>query len=182
MMLGVFGVAGVGKTTLVGQFVRRNPDYKALRASDLISRSGGVVDFDELNDKAVVYNQIVLAEAVERIRSTEVANFVIELHTVIESSSGLIDIPNGVFQRIGLDACFYLVGSPDVILRQRRVDVSRKFRRTDGENYIESVQSHSLALFRKLVDDLQLPWMVANCNGDELVDLELFVSRLKSDS
>ena len=64
MIIGVFGLSGVGKTTLVRKYTSANNDVIGFSASAMIKNHGGVVNYDSLTENTVQENQKILLNSI----------------------------------------------------------------------------------------------------------------------
>lgn len=142
MHIGVFGLAGAGKTTLTQLLAARNPSYRAVSASKLIAMDGGVIKFDSLDHKNINFNQSVLVGAYASFKAQNVCTL-IELHCLIETPQGVDEVDPTILRALGLDAVFFLLVQPAEILRRREMDVT-KMRRVTSVSELSDLQKRSL--------------------------------------
>lgn len=151
MIVGLYGVAGVGKTTFTKKLNSRCPEIDCFSASSLIEKYNGFVGYDYLNEDVVVSNQIKLLNAVNFIRVNETNRiFVIELHNLIETKNGVVFIDENVLKDLMLDHVFFIKKEPEIIKMNRDNDFKR--RHPASAEDIENIQRESLNYFIRLYD------------------------------
>jgi adenylate kinase len=142
MHLGIFGVAGSGKTTLAKIVADKYPPYSAVSASRLISSLGGAIDFKSLHHDSVESNQDILVYAYNKYKVDHPCTL-IELHSLIEMPDGVDDVDVAIIRALNLDAAFFLVVPGLEILRRRSADVAKSRRRVSVSE-LEELQQRSL--------------------------------------
>lgn len=151
MIIGLYGVAGVGKTTFTKKVKSRCPGFDCFSASSLIEKYKGFIDYDYLNEDVVKSNQIKLLDAVKFIRLNETDRaFIIELHNLIETKNGVVFIDENVLKNLKLHHAFFLKKDPKIIKMNRDYDSKR--RHPVSAEDIEKIQCESLNYFMKLYD------------------------------
>lgn len=111
MIIGIFGLSGVGKTTLVKKYISINNDVVGFSASAMIKNHGGVVNYDSLTENTVQENQKILLNSINNYEKTEDRPLIIELHNIIETPIGIVSIDD-IFDSLKIDAaCFIFKGS-----------------------------------------------------------------------
>lgn len=149
MIVGLYGVAGVGKTTFTKKLKSRCPEFDCFSASSLIEKYKGFIDYDYLDEDVVTSNQIKLLDAVNFIRVNENNGFfVIELHNLIETKNGIVFIDECILKKLKLNHAFFLKKEPGVIKLNRDNDSKRRHP-TSAED-IEKLQCESLSYFMKI--------------------------------
>lgn len=155
----VFGVSGVGKTTLISQFVREHSSWHALSASNLLS---GVTNQRaerlRLLDRAEIEaNQLLLVEAIQRRRrlSGEAANWLLDAHSVINNDRELVQVPTEIVARLGPSLLIFTYANASQILTQRASD-PRRGRAPASIEQIESEQELALLVCRQYSQELQI--------------------------
>lgn len=127
MHLGIFGLSGVGKTTLAKFIAERNVGVSATSASKLIREFGGWVEYECLNTDSVKSNQEVLVRAYNWYKNKH-PNTLIELHNIIETENGLEFVDPSIILALDLDIVFFLHAPAEDIAARRLSDDSKKRR------------------------------------------------------
>lgn len=146
MIIGVFGISGVGKSTLVNEFLSTHKNVDGFSASHLIRLYGGVIDHQKITISLAEANQIILLNAINRYREKNTKPLIIEMHNIIETNDGILNI-DSIFSSLIIDAACFIFKEPSIISEQRDSD-SEKKRNPASIASIELLQEKSLHLFR----------------------------------
>lgn len=128
-LIAVFGISGVGKTTLIERFIRDHKTWQALSAGAMLS---GITHRDPLelrvSDRSLVEsNQLFLADAIHRHRTaTPEINWLLDAHSVIDNDRELITVPSQAIARINPDALIFLFDDAAHIRARRAADQQRQ--------------------------------------------------------
>jgi adenylate kinase len=172
MIVGVYGISGVGKTTFSKKLQEIYPSVSRFSASELIAKFNGVIDYDDLECDSVIENQLKLIKAMEFISNDKkYKNVVIELHNVIETKEGLVFIDNYYLNKLGLDKSFFMKKDPKVIYANRMVDIKK--RHSASVNEIDNIQNKSLERFIELYNNVGGS-IISGVDGDISSFSELF--------
>lgn len=143
MLVGIFGLSGCGKTTIVRKMIDLCPLWNHTSASLLIKEYNGEIAFDKINKNNIISNQDILINAVKVIDSKPV--FLLELHNVIELPNSLEIIDKNVIDSLNLDVSIFIYSSPLQIVNNRFSDLKK--RKISDVNEIKSIQKKSIELF-----------------------------------
>ena len=124
----VFGVSGVGKTTLIRQFVRAHADWRALSAAEVLSQlSGQNREALRTSDRPVIEsNQITLADEIRKRRLAEPSiRWLLDAHSVIDNGRELVPVPVAIISRLDPDRLVFLFDEAAEIHRRRLSDDQR---------------------------------------------------------
>lgn len=129
--IGVFGLSGVGKTTLIKQFLSMNAGYLHLLASTLIKQ--GLADPDAHIDSlrlrdagGIDENQQALVREFSKERSNQPdMSILFDGHLIIDTDKELIDIPYEVISSLNLTKILAVTASGEDILNHRKKDAKR---------------------------------------------------------
>lgn len=122
-LVAVTGVSGVGKTTVLNKLAA-TLDFQLLRASALISEAGGRTEHAGLRSNAAS-NQELLLWGFERARNPSAAAIVLDAHTVLDTSEGIVPIDPAIFASLNIDRLVMLCDDPQAICERREGDASR---------------------------------------------------------
>ncbi|MGG5283497.1 AAA family ATPase [Pseudomonas viridiflava] len=144
MHIGIFGLSGSGKTTLTSRLGRLHKRFVMISASSLIKNRGGVVQYDELGRQRVFSNQSVLVDAYKEFKLVH-HDTMIELHSIIESEEGVIEIEPQVLRGLGLDLAFFLKLDPCSLSERRELDLTKK-RKLSNALELKSLQERAIEI------------------------------------
>lgn len=146
MIIGIFGLSGVGKTTFSKKLSSKYPELSRFSASELIAKFDGEVNYDKLKSDIVLNNQKKLMDALAGIRrNSSFGDLIIELHNIIETEEGVFLISKDILTHLGLDEVFFMCRPAEQIWLNRKKD--NKKRRSISEVEIEKMQLTSLNYF-----------------------------------
>jgi len=99
----VFGISGVGKSTLIEQFVRHHADWRSLAAGELLARA--VQRHPEhlrtSSPDVIEANQYALAELIQDIRARKLTtNWLLDAHSLIDNGTELVPVPTAAISRL----------------------------------------------------------------------------------
>jgi adenylate kinase len=157
-LVAVFGISGVGKTTLISHFVREHQGWRVLSASGLLAQMTQI-DSDELRryDRAnIETNQFSLASAIQQKRATAPElNWLLDAHSVIDNDQELIAVPTQVIKQINPDSLIFVQDDPEKILRRRISDRDRR-RALPSSARVEEEQTLALQTCLAYSSDLKI--------------------------
>jgi len=159
----LIGISGVGKSTFTNR-LQLSAVTKIFSASNLIKlsraeSSGDIVEHDKLRLANIDNNQAHLINGFETVRADSDAQIIIEAHALIDTPSGVIEIPTNVFACLSIDHFFHLYVPAEKILEYRRGDSSRDRPRLSVEE-VKNHQTRSIELTARISWELQVPMTV----------------------
>jgi adenylate kinase len=125
----VFGISGVGKTTLIQQYVIGHEHWRALSASELLTRlSGRDSSAHRLSERTVLErNQFWLADAIYReLILCPGEKWLLDVHSVLDNDRELVPVPASAIRRLHPDQLIFLFDGAEQIWRRRWGDTGRK--------------------------------------------------------
>jgi adenylate kinase len=129
-LLAVFGVSGVGKTTLITQFVREHKDWQALSASKLLAQLTHLAsDKLRVSDRPrIENNQFLLAEAIHQHRriSKRETDWLLDAHSLIDNNREFVPVPTAAIALINPDSLIFVFDSAQQIRERRAADRQRQ--------------------------------------------------------
>ncbi|SES97552.1 AAA family ATPase [Thorsellia anophelis] len=175
MIVGFFGLSGVGKTHLIKRLVSNTDEFIQISASKLIKSEGGVIQFENLNRRVLLDNQNKLVSSIQKLKS-EKKNYLIEMHTILETKNYIFTVPDIILNQLRdvLDLAFFLQASPQFIRHNRLMDSKTRAIKTDLE--LAEAQELSLFLFKKSFPECQ--FLVIDHSFD-MHQLQLSISNLR---
>jgi adenylate kinase len=160
MKIGIFGLSGVGKSSLTNRIISQNSDYVVTSASKLIKQASHKTLLKNLNSPVVEKNQSVLINEFENLcKINRKKAVIIELHNVIETRDDVIQIEDDVFHNLKLDVAFFITRPAEIILSQRLQDESRIRVNTTTEK-INLLQENALKRFTNTFNDIGIPYQI----------------------
>jgi len=157
MKIGVFGVSGVGKSFFVSKICLENTGFIGTKASKIIAQASNKILLHELSLKQVDSNQLALIEGFKYFYDKN-KNIIIELHNLIETPTGIVEIDDYVIDGLNLDAACFLFISPEIIFNQRLNDISR-VRATMSICGLNELQDRSLSKFNSTFTRENIPFI-----------------------
>lgn len=127
--LGVFGISGVGKTTLIRRYINRRPGVATTSGGRLLQELKGKTG-EELRQNAATNiqdSQAGLVDAFQKFRGSSAGHGIIfDGHTVIDTDTGIVDVPLDVISGLNLSAIVFVGDAPAVIATRRKNDTARQ--------------------------------------------------------
>ncbi|WP_409262085.1 AAA family ATPase [Pseudomonas putida] len=151
MHIGIFGLSGAGKTTLARSFSNLDKRLEIISASTLIKEWGGRIQYHELGRDRVSSNQSMLVDAYREFKAIHQYT-VIELHSVIETEEGVIEIDTQVLRGLELDLGLFLKIDPAILVERRRMDSTKK-RRVATALELELLQERAIGICKVALGD-----------------------------
>ncbi len=125
----IFGVSGVGKSTLISNFVSSHKEWSHLQAGTLLKESLKF-DRDELrlvSGGEIRSNQDVLVHSFrQKIESDNLTHVLFDGHSVINNGTSIVKIPLEVIKAFEASAIIFIEASPEEIIIRREKDKTRK--------------------------------------------------------
>lgn len=157
----ISGLSGVGKTWLL-QRAMRTTAGQLLSASRLIRQELNrlylePIEHDDLRKLDITANQKALVAGFAQTVDPDVDLVVLDAHVVIDTPKGLEFVPREVFAALTPSLFIFIEDSPEVILKNRSQDKTRKRPFRDVEA-LALLQSQALAATRQIATDLRVPF------------------------
>ena len=169
IILVVFGISGVGKSTSISHFIQKKTNWTHIQAGSLIKSFKGDVPYDELritSKEKILDNQKKMVHAFWRnIENVQTPGIIFDGHSVIYNDSEIIKIPFEIIAELKPNKIIFMSGSAEQILERRSKDF-RKRPLLDLQE-ISCQQKVSKGQAIDIASKLSIPYAEV-CNEDEL--------------
>lgn len=187
LAFGVFGISGVGKTSLIARAVKRHHTYFHVQASELIK--AGLEDptlssdlLQKLGRDKIIDNQSILVRMFENVKKSNPDKLVVlDAHSVIDTGDQIILIPVAIICDLQLDHLIFMRDLPDRIVSRREQD-RRRARPKRTISQIASLQDQALDLCQEYASQLRLPLNVVSAEDECGLALALTLRRSPMES
>lgn len=175
MIVGLFGISGSGKTYLSAS-INSKYDVITTRASQIIKEFGHEIEYHQLNSSVVDQNQLILIRGLDLLdRRNPNKLIIIELHNVLETPEGLVEVAPQVLLDLNLSAaCFLEV--PIESLYQRRINDSSRRRPQKNMEELKTLQLKSIHRFEDDFKNASFPSIILK--NTPFHELEIFLKSL----
>jgi adenylate kinase len=182
LAFGVFGISGVGKTSLIARAVQRYDTYFHVQASELIKAGlpGSTLSSELLRKSGrdqIIENQSILVRMFEEVRKSNFGKVVVlDAHSLVDTGDQTISIPVAIIRDLQLAHLIFMRDLPNRIVSRREQDRSRvRPQRTVAE--IASLQEQALDLCQEYAYQLRLPLNVVSAEDECGLALALTLRR-----
>jgi len=156
----VCGIAGVGKSSLISSALAQFPMATSWRASEIIGVARGIEDPEMLRAlpaNEILLNQELLVKGYRELRRTYPDVLVLlDAHSIVDSESGLIEIPSVVVGELGPVCIIHIYDNVDRILERRLADKGRT-RPARSPEQLSEYQQRSIAACDRYSESLHVP-------------------------
>jgi adenylate kinase len=162
----LFGLSGVGKTTMGRQMIDQDEGIAHVSASDLLKAAHSQTgeQLRTAQHDQLVANQGILAEALENWAFPDTARHILlDAHSVIDNDRVLVDIPVAAIASLSPNRLIFLMDDPSVIVARRLSDDRQRPARTVAE--LNDHQERSLKVCRGYSESIGVPLLVVK-SGD----------------
>ena len=177
--IGVFGLSGVGKSTVVKRVVSESGRLaRSVNAGELIRRRRGEVEGGRnlrlLTAEEILSNQeLLVAEFAEERSKGEAPVLLLDGHCVVDNGERLVTVPPYVIEQLYLSALVFIQASPEAIAK-RRSDDGRRARPCHSNTTLRDQQEAGLSACTSYAIRLGLPLAVVTVDH-----AAIFVSLVK---
>lgn len=154
----LFGLSGVGKTTMGRAVIERNAGVSHVSASDLLKAAHSQTGEELRTAKRdrLVANQGALADALRAWPFPVGTNHVLlDAHSVIDNDRVLVDIPISAIAPLSPNRLIFISDDPAAIAGRRRSDTRQRPIRTPEE--LDSHQNRSWAVCQGFSEAMRVP-------------------------
>lgn len=129
-IIAVFGISGVGKSTLIGGVIKDHPEYAHIQAGTLIKRALKDVPRDKLrlaDPEKIIKNQSLLIEEFwNDIQEYGYSCVIFDGHSIIDTGKTLIEVPTDIIAALKPCKIIFVYDDPQNIHSRRKNDDTRK--------------------------------------------------------
>jgi adenylate kinase len=131
VVIGVFGISGVGKSRLIGEVAARIPGSLHLQGSALIKQglADPTVSSEELRlasgDRIIARQRILIAMFNRAIAKHPSSLVLFDGHLLIDTETELIEVPQAVIAALRLAVLVHVEGDASLIAARRNADTER---------------------------------------------------------
>lgn len=127
--MAVFGISGVGKTTLIKDFLQKSEGWSHIQAGSLIKSICQNTDRDKLRlsgKELILSNQKLMVTAFwQKIQFENLSKVIFDGHSIIDTGTELLAIPIEIIEALKPTKIVFVRNDPALILDRRLNDVSR---------------------------------------------------------
>ena len=128
-VVAVFGISGVGKTTLIKSFLQKSEGWSHIQAGSLIKSIRQNTDRDKLRlsgKELILSNQKLMVAAFwQKIQFENLSKVIFDGHSIIDAGTELLAIPIEIIEALKPTKIVFVRNDPALILDRRLNDVSR---------------------------------------------------------
>lgn len=160
-IIAIFGISGVGKTTLIQKLCQDNPNYVHLQAGTLIRRALKNIPRDQLritSSEQIIKNQYLLIDEFwKEIEEQKHINVIFDGHSIIDNNQGIIQIPSDVIKGLKPKKIVFIEDNPEAIFDRKMMDHTRD-RSGISPDILREQQDKALTQAKIYADELSLPF------------------------
>lgn len=161
-VVAIFGVSGVGKSTLIRRFISDHQDWTHVSAGSLLKNALKAQDRDALalSGKSIIEtNQgILVNEFWSEINSTKSNQILFDGHSVVNNGKEIVLVPLQNLREFRFCKIIYVYADAPTILKHRETDSARK-RLMLGLREIETEQRLAMSHSQECALQLSIPFV-----------------------
>ena len=162
----LFGLSGVGKTTMGRSIIDSDAGIEHLSASDLLKAAHSQTgeELRTAHEDRLVANQDVLGDALDKWHFPPGTHHILlDAHSVVDNDRTLVDIPVDVIVSLAPDRLIFIADEPAAIVARRASGERQRPARTKEE--LHTHQERSLAVCVGFSEALGVPLSIVK-SGD----------------
>ena len=157
--IAVFGISGVGKSTIIKEFITHAPSWRHLQAGQLIKSELKNIGHDKLrleDNEAILKNQYLMVDAFwKEINTQKLTKVIFDGHSIIDTGTEILRIPADVIEALKPTKMVFIKVESKIILDRRSKDTSRD-RPLLSIHEIGAQQDIALEQFKFYVEEFKL--------------------------
>lgn len=161
-VIAVFGISGVGKSTLIEGFIKDHPEYTHIQAGTLIKRALKDVPRDKLrlaDPETIIKNQYLLIEEFWKdVQEHGHTHVIFDGHSVIDTGSTLIAVPSDIIEALKPCKIVVVNDDPQHIHSRRKNDTTRN-RSDTTVDQIKEEQCKAMGQAKQYANVLEVPFV-----------------------
>lgn len=167
-IIAVFGISGVGKSTLIEGFIKDHPEYAHIQAGTLIRQALKNIPRDKLriaDTDTIIKNQhLLIDEFWKEIKENCYSSIIFDGHSIIDTGAVLIEIPISIIEAIKPQKIIFIQDEPQHIFLRRKADMTRQ-RAEKSLEQIKEEQDRAIKQARYYAETIKIPF-AAITSGD----------------
>ena len=165
--IAIFGISGVGKSTIIKEFITHAPSWRHLQAGQLIKSELKHIGHDKLRlegNEAILKNQYLMIKAFWReVNIQKLTKIIFDGHSIIDTGIEILRIPADVIKALKPTKLLFIKVEPKIILDRRSKDTSRN-RPLLSIQEIGVQQNIALEQFKFYTEEFKLPNFILEKN------------------
>lgn len=177
----IFGVSGVGKTTICRSFVAAHKEFQYIRVGELLQNITGLSSEQMRVSTAdeIWRNQALIGAALDAyIERSSSRPILVDAHAVIDNDRQLVPVPTSVVQSLRPTGLVLVEADAEEIVRRRRYDDKWRPRRSSTE--ILQLLAETRNVVQQYAAELMLPLEISSNNdGFDLAPMIMRLTRYR---
>lgn len=173
----IFGLPGVGKTTLINEVLKNRNDFVRLSGGSLINEELSEEERDILrkqtSDQILSNQEILLYNYKKKREALGNKHIIFDGHCVIKSENSLTVIPYEVIQRLNPDIIIFLDENSETITERRSRDDKRPDREIETVADLDKNRDLQLEVCQDYTRKLDIPMKIFNSPKSEEINTVL---------
>jgi adenylate kinase len=128
-VIAVFGISGVGKSTLIEGFIKDHPEYTHIQAGTLIRQALKNVPRDKLriaDTDTIIKNQYLLIDEFwKEVKEHSYSSIIFDGHSIIDTDTTVVEVPADIIKSLKPCKIIFIEDDPQQITNRRTQDTSR---------------------------------------------------------
>lgn len=160
-IVAVFGLSGVGKSTLIKNVLENRSDFVRVSGGNLINNYLSTQNRDQLRKltKSKVLNnqEVLISNFIETKKTLKGKHIIFDGHCLIKNGEALTEIPTEVVKRISPNIIIFIDGTAEEVIKRRREDSLRPNREIETASQIDENRFLQKSICSKYSSELSIP-------------------------